>query len=320
MKPFLINSLKVFQKLYLKIFKSKELILLPCEQDPHKASQLIFDALTSDKPRMIGRFGAFELATLVNYLGVKKANKNPIKYIQGKELQWWWNSSLIKSMNTNAGFFPPSINKIEQFCELMLDDMLEIDILGSWLTNENYFIEELDRVKKIRFLLLDPFWATKPWTRALKNKKVLVIHPFSETIKSQYKKRKMLFDNEILPDFDLKIIKAVQSSAGETTNYSDWFEALAYMKAEIDKTDYDICLIGAGAYGFPLAAHVKRMGKKAFHVGGSLQLLFGIRGKRWEGNYNNDYNYASLINDYWVKPFQTETPSGATKVENACYW
>ena len=27
--------------------------------------------------------------------------------------------------------------------------------------------------------------------------------------------------------------------------------------------------LGCGAYGFPLAAHVKRMGKKAIHMGGS---------------------------------------------------
>ena len=42
-----------------------------------------------------------------------------------------------------------------------------------------------------------------------------------------------------------------------------------YMKAEINKSNYDICILGCGAYGFPLAAHVKRMGKKAIHMGGS---------------------------------------------------
>lgn len=49
------------------------------------------------------------------------------------------------------------------------------------------------------------------------------------------------------------------------------------MKDEIDKRDYDIALIGCGAYGFPLAAHIKRSGKKAVHLGGALQLLFGIK-------------------------------------------
>lgn len=83
------------------------------------------------------------------------------------------------------------------------------------------------------------------------------------------------------------MIRAVQSLGGNS-QFKDWFEALEYMKTEIDKVDYDICLIGAGAYGFPLAAHVKRQGKQGVHLGGALQLLFGIKGKRWEmANYDS---------------------------------
>lgn len=108
---------------------------------------------------------------------------------------------------------------------------------------------------------------------------------------------------------------------GNNNNFKDWFEALDWMKAEMNKTDYDICLIGCGAYGFPLAAHAKRQGKKAIHLGGSLQLLFGIKGVRWENpNYNPKYNYAALMNQYWIKPNNNEKPNNAGNVENACYW
>ena len=63
------------------------------------------------------------------------------------------------------------------------------------------------------------------------------------------------------------------------------------------------------------------MGKKGFHLGGSLQLLFGIRGRRWEDeNYNSEYNYAALINNYWVKPDKQEKPENADIVEGSCYW
>ena len=67
--------------------------------------------------------------------------------------------------------------------------------------------------------------------------------------------------------------------------------------------------------------YAKRMGKKGFHLGGSLQLLFGIRGKRWDNpDYNPDYNFAELINEHWVKPGTAERPANADKVEGACYW
>ncbi|WP_372755666.1 hypothetical protein [Labilibaculum sp.] len=321
MNKLTINTLKVLRKLYAKTLGKEALKKPECDQDPDSVSQKIYEALMADEPCMIARFGGFELSILVNYLGVQKGPKNIINYIKGNELDWWWNEKLIGFMNTNAGFFPPTVDKIEEFCELMVQDIKQVNILGSWLPEERIFSKELGNCKKINFELLNPYFSKNPWTKALEGKKVLVVHPFVETIEQQYQKRELLFENNLLPAFELKTIKAVQSIAGEKTEFNDWFEALDYMKSEIDKVDYDICLIGAGAYGFALAAHVKRMGKKSIHLGGSLQLLFGIRGKRWEDeNYNPTYNYARLINEHWVKPGDKEKPKGAAKVESSCYW
>ena len=126
----------------------------------------------------------------------------------------------------------------------------------------------------------------------------------------------------VLPEFgELTVIKAVQSLGGGNTEFSNWFEALNSMKAQMDSIDYDVCLIGCGAYGFPLAAHAKRTGHQAIHLGGVLQLLFGIKGKRWEDpNYNNRYNYTTLFNDSWVKPGEDLKPSNYRAVEGGCYW
>jgi hypothetical protein len=98
------------------------------------------------------------------------------------------------------------------------------------------------------------------------------------------------------------------------------------MEDRMDSTEYDIALIGCGAYGFPLAAHAKRMGKKAVHLGGALQILFGIKGKRWEDpNYsvgfgNRTNPYLEMFNEYWVRPSADECPKDAKSVENGCYW
>ena len=156
----------------------------------------------------------------------------------------------------------------------------------------------------------------KMFSSCLANKKVLVIHPFEETIKSQYQKRELLFDNkDILPKFELKTIKAVQSIAdSKNLPYSDWFEALESMKRQIDNTDFDIAIIGCGAYGIFLADYVKSLGKKAIHLGGATQLLFGIIGKRWEDEYKMTFN------KHWVRPSDSEKPIGFDKVENGCYW
>ena len=203
--------------------------------------------------------------------------------------------------------------------------MKDVDILGSWCRNEDDFSEELKDAVKVDRELMTPLLTDKPWTKALKGKKVLVVHPFADSILKQYAIRDRLFPKnpDILPEFELKVLKAVQTLGYEDPNFKDWFEALDYMKKEIDKVDYDVCLLGCGAYGFPLAAHCKRQGKQAIHLGGILQLLFGIKGKRWETDpgYIKDFPYASTYyNEYWVRASTAETPQKANEVENGCYW
>ena len=120
------------------------------------------------------------------------------------------------------------------------------------------------------------------------------MHPFAESIQSQYSKRELLFENQyVLPEFkSLRVIKAVQSIAGNPCGFDTWFEALDYMKREMEKEDFDIALIGCGAYGFPLTVHANRMGKVGIHLAGWLQMLFVISGKRW---VEDQPQYATFI-------------------------
>jgi len=321
MKPIYSIPLKVLRKFYAffhpesntfrnwKMFSNKEY-----------ANDLIYNELIKDDPLMIARIGSTEMMNLVNYIGVHNAKyfKKHKSFIQGKTPPWWWEKSAIDQLYQWSGVFPNKIEVVEKFCKLYINDLKLIDILGSWLNDEKYFEKELSNAKRIVLEDIEPFFSQNPWTRALEGKKVLVVHPFAETIKKQYKKREFLFEKNLLPEFDLKTVKAVQSIAGTKTKFKDWFEALDFMKSEMDKVDYDICIIGAGAYGLPLAAHVKRSGKKAIHMAGVTQLLFGIKGKRWENFIV--WPYMNLFNEHWVRPGEEDKPKNADVVEGACYW
>lgn len=314
------------RKLYTKVFGVHLPSALQQEESPDKASELIYNLLASDKPCMIARFGANELGAVVNYLGVNSSHHSIKKFIKREQAEWWWDKDILNNMQNNAGFFPATAENIQRFGELIINDAKEVDLLGSWLTLESFLSPYMHSINTT-LQNLEPFWVQLPWTRILKNKRILVIHPFAETIEQQYLKKDLLFKNEkILPTFELTTIKAVQSIGG-TSQFKDWFEALNWMKQEINKKEYDICLIGCGAYGFPLAAHVKRQGKKAVHLGGVLQLLFGIRGNRWENpNYGvREWgipygSYSSLMNKYWIRPREEDRPQNADKIEGACYW
>lgn len=209
----------------------------------------------------------------------------------------------------------------------MLNDMKFVDVLGSWRKQEFFINDRLNNCKKIPLAFLEPFWADSPWTEALTGKNVLVIHPFAKLIEKQYKKRNLLFkDSRLLPYFKLNTIQAVQTIGGDNAGFSSWFDALDFMKSEMDKYDYDVALIGCGAYGFPLAAHAKLRGKVGIHMGGALQLLFGIKGKRWENpnlattTLGGKGKYLDLFNEEWVYPDETLRPKAFKQVENGCYW
>ena len=88
------------------------------------------------------------------------------------------------------------------------------------------------------------------------------------------------------------------------------------MKNKIKEEEFDIALIGCGAYGLPLASEVKKMGKIAIHMGADVQLLFGIKGNRWDGTAVSE----KLYNDYWVYPGEEYKPKSYVSVENGCYW
>lgn len=225
-------------------------------------------------------------------------------------------------LKNNAGFYPLDEFSIHKFAECSVNAAKEIDILiaGTWCTR----VEELYRLYSPKAILVTaammcPFWEDVSWTNALKGKRVLVIHPFAKLIEKQYRYRDKLFKApDILPEMELIVYQAVQSMNG-SAEFASWFEALEKMKADISSIDFDVALIGCGAYGMPLGAFIKsRLRKSAVHMGGSLQLLFGIKGKRWEGN-GYDYHY-KLYNEYWVRPTDDLKPENYKNVEGGCYW
>ena len=281
------------------------------------AQQLIKKYLNDPAPCMIARFGSVELQSVVDYLHPAEC-KNIVSFLKGKIPSFGYAPSTKRTMHINAGFFPSTDKMLNRFGDLMVEYMKEVDLLGSWRPEEELVMKYMLNVKRVPLPDLEPYYFENPWTTALEGKRVLVIHPFEDTIRKQHAQLDKLFaDKQMTPQYELLTIKAVQSIAGnKPESFNDWFEALDWMKSEIDKQDFDIAIIGCGAYGFPLAAYVKQIGKKAIHLGGAVQYLFGIRSNAAEQNPQ----LKPLINESWVYPSLEETPKGIEKVEDSRYW
>lgn len=69
------------------------------------ANQLIYDALQSNEPCMIARYGSTEMVNIINYIGVKQNNRSIKDFITGKSLKWWWDPSVMKQLQVWSGFF-----------------------------------------------------------------------------------------------------------------------------------------------------------------------------------------------------------------------
>lgn len=325
----IINLLRVLRKVYSNIYSNNDFVLKEQEVDPDIVSNLIYSKLISPEPCMVARFGDGELALTANYYEISQIKHSVIKYIRGEISDWWWNKGIISKFETE--FIPYDVNNFSNFGKMMLNDAAQVDILAEWFTEYRnlYHIKNvISQAHRVTLLSIEPYWAKQPWTRALRGKKVLVINMFADLIEKQYNENrtKLFKDSDVLPEFELHTIKAINIYDRVPSRFNGWFEELEWMKSEMDKTDYDIALIGCGAYGFPLAAHAKRMGKKAVHLGGALQLLFGIKGKRWE---NPEYGasilkrenaYPELFNEYWIRPDKQHTPKIAKNIEGGCYW
>ena len=104
---------KVLKKVYSKIFPTKKLDKLVCEENPDKASEIIYDKLVSNEPCMIGRFGSTELNMIINYLGIIDSKNSVWRFLNGESQPWWWEKNRMLQMQNWSGFFPPTEKKIE---------------------------------------------------------------------------------------------------------------------------------------------------------------------------------------------------------------
>lgn len=266
-------------------------------------SSMLITAIEAKVPYFAGRMGWYESYAINQY-----DSKGFASY------------EIIKKLRTNAGVFPEDYKTFMYFHKNYLDALAAVDLLG--LMESKAETSVLTRYHpKCTFCelpSLEPYLHPSPWSKALLGLKVLVVHPFANSISNQYhKNREHLFvDPAVLPEFQLDTLAPPQTTGSLDGGYDSWESALQTLCNNVSRRDFDVAIIGCGAYGFPLGSHIKALGKVAIHLGGATQLLFGISGNRWRSNPA----FTNLINERWRPPTVEEKPEGWEKIEDGCYW
>ena len=150
----------------------------------------------------------------------------------------------------------------------------------------------------------------------IKDKKVLIISSFDGLIKKQFESGNVYKIYNKFPQ--IKKLETLKFPYCFLNNGPDknYFETLDKIYNQIKEIDFDIALLGCGAYGHMLTHKIhKELNKDAIYVGGYIQTLFGIK------NTRNDEHKDLVTNQYWITEIPDEyKPSNYQLIENGCYW
>jgi len=288
----------------------------PAEKGSYDILVAIQKALFSDTGLLVGRFGTIEF-----------------------DVCWESENGYITKdaasvLERNAGVFPSSIDSIQKWVSATKEAFQSADILAT-----GWYAPIVKREQKLltnwsftgsQIVLrgLEPYYSYPElrWTKALEGQSVCVVSSFTKSMVSQVEKGEAC----IWPDADGSLWPSVKwswvntgyapsMSLGRASWEDDpesWEEAVAYVVGSVMNTGARIVLIGCGGLGMIIASELKRRGKICIVMGGAIQVLFGIKGGRWE----NHGVISKLWNEEWVYPSPEETPGAAWAVENSCYW
>jgi hypothetical protein len=238
----------------------------------------------------------------------------------------------LEDLHHQAGVFPRDLEFYRRYHECFVEALRALDLLGVWFAAGERLIYERHGMKAecADFMDMEGNWPAiitgrqEHWSEGLRGKRVMVISGFAsimaqraeEAVWNQYWAGRLPWPGwkEIIP---VPFSYGFEPAARE--KFRDSLELLEFFKQEHAEAlaASDAVLVGCGAYSVPLVHWAKSGGKPAIHLGGSLQILFGLRGRRWEefGGVWKD-----LFNEHWIRPPPETIPSTAQRVERSAYW
>ena len=274
-------------------------------------------ALKSEDGYLIGRNGQLELSLMIG----------------DSSIQELFSHLVLKRLELHAGIFPmPNESLFLKWRTESIEATKAANLLVSgWYkpliqAETAALVRWQTTAKHIPLRSLEPYYEApeKQWTRLLQCHDVAVVTSFTKTASEQVKNSKAIWgDHGVL--YDTIRWHWVQTghppSVAKGTNewpshIATWQDASEYIVGEVVKTGARIVLIGCGGLSMPIARMLSLRGHIVIVMGGAIQVLFGIKGYRWESHTT----ISKFWNDAWVWPSEEETPAGSSLIEGGCYW
>ena len=263
--------------------------------------------LKKDIPFAAGKLGGNELQII--WCTLNKSNP--------------WGQLFLKEVQDVAGLYPVNNETFTWFTDTLLADLKHLDLAPIWRENvlpgfeDDIFKRYCNNVNVTKLQHLEPYFFDDPWTTYLEGKKVAVFSPFAKSISNNFKNLSKIWNGKITPNFDLIPVQYPTAiTITKDTPYKNSREIYDETLNKVHELEFDVGIFGTGHTGLPLALECKKIGKTGLHLGGATQIIFGIKGNRWEAIKE----FQPFFNEYWTRPLESETPEGINVVEEACYW
>jgi hypothetical protein len=217
----------------------------------------------------------------------------------------------------NAGIRPRNKTSYRAFANICRLALNNLDIQGVWRTPREAFCSGPCPKREFYHGEItgpDP-GNHEHWLTALNGRRVLVVSPFKNTIQEQIPRLAAVWPKVTwMAGTEFQCVSfpyLIDEDCSET-----WWEVYNRIGAIVTRGDYDVALFGCGGLGLPFAHLAKKAGRVGIHLGGHVQLIFGIYGKR---HLEQDW-FKTHINEAWVRPGMGEVAKTASRVEGGCYW
>ncbi len=231
----------------------------------------------------------------------------------------------------NAGVFPATPEFLLRYNELYVESVRALDSVGLFLEGnemESMIVRHYGLTRLIHFQDQEPDRATDGVAGAcflphLRGARVLLVCPFAGLLRARATAAtyEAVWSKLGKRWFEPKSVDALEFpygvAASTRARYPDAIQLLDEIRGELDRRTYDVALIGAAGMAIPLAAHAKSRGKVAIDLGGHLQIIFGVIGKRWRAwpDWHDRY-----FNAHWMDMPERYRPDQAGVCDDGAYW
>lgn len=271
-----------------------------------------------------GKLGYSEQVWLASQGQLDSSLSNPKKYRAIRT------SAIFHACN-QSGAFPPDVDFLDDAVLRFTAAVKDMDFLATF---QSPLVPEIIRNLEISGQIIGsndlepnrniPYNPHDCYLPTLRNKKILLITTPSELLASRANKSdfEAIWESTGCPWFFPKSVEALAFpsvfDAKTQSKFASSQELLAWITGQISSRDFDIALIGASGLGMPIASYVKNLGKVGLSLGGHLQVLFGVQGKRWRDDLEWQSKYH---NDAWIDMPEEFAPQGQNWVaDDGAYW